>query len=82
MFSASHTRRSSFAIPALVLTLLLVAFSLVLADVTYQYDPDGRLTCVSTSSGVVKYSYDPDGNITSVIRSNTSCPTPTATSTP
>jgi YD repeat-containing protein len=80
MFSASHARRSSLAIPAFVLTLLLAAFSFVLADVTYQYDADGRLICVGAPSGGVKYSYDPDGNITAV--AHTVCPTPTATATP
>jgi len=80
MFSASHARRSSLAIPAFVLTLLLLAFSLGLADVKYQYDADGRLICVNGPSGGVAYSYDPDGNITSV--AHTICPTPTATATP
>ena len=82
MFSASQFRRSSVLISAFVLTLLLVAFSFVLADVTYQYDQDGRLTkvCRPDSSGVT-YGYDPDGNITSVVRTNL-CPTPTATATP
>jgi YD repeat-containing protein len=81
MFSASHARGSSLAIPAFVLTLLLVAFSLVLADVTYQYDKDGRLTQVCNPSGQgVKYIYDSDGNITNI--TPTPCATPTATATP
>lgn len=80
MISASRARRSSLVLPAFVLTFLLMAFSLVLADVIYQYDPDGRLVCVGGPSGGVAYSYDPDGNITSV--AHTICPTPTATATP
>jgi YD repeat-containing protein len=81
MFSASQFRRSSVVISAFVLTLLLVAFSFVLADVTYQYDKDGRLTEVCRPDGrAVTYGYDPDGNIASVVP--TSCPTPTATATP
>ena len=60
----------------------LVTFgSRVLADVTYQYDADGRLTEVCNGSGqCVTYAYDPDANITAV--SLTSSPTPTATATP
>ena len=80
MFSASQFRRSSLVVPTFVLTLLLVAFSLGLADVTYQYDKDGRLICVGAPSGGVAYGYDPDGNITAV--AHTICPTPTATATP
>jgi YD repeat-containing protein len=60
----------------------LFAFgSRALADVTYTYDADGRLTGVCNGSGqCVTYAYDPDANITAV--SLTSSPTPTATATP
>jgi len=48
-------------------TLLLIAISLVLADVTYTYDKDGRLTQVCNGSGqAATYVYDPDGNITQI----------------
>ena len=61
--------------------LLFLAISLVLADVTYQYYPDGRLKEVCNPVGqAVTYTYDPDGNIT--IIAHTTCPTPTATATP
>jgi YD repeat-containing protein len=81
MISASRAQRSSLVLPAFVLTFLLMAFSLVLADVTYQHDKDGRLTEVCRPDGrAVTYGYDPDGNIASVVP--TSCPTPTATATP
>ncbi|MGC1398537.1 RHS repeat domain-containing protein [Candidatus Binatus sp.] len=81
MASVSHVRRSALVASAFVLTLLLLAISLVLADVTYQYDKDGRVTEVCNGSGRgVTYGYDPDGNISSVVP--TSCPTPTATATP
>jgi len=81
MFSVSYVRRSALVVSALAFVLLMSAISLVLADVTYKYDPDGRLTNVCNGSGqAVTYNYDADGNITSIVP--TSCPTPTATATP
>ncbi len=49
-----------------VLFVLLTLGSTALAQVTYQYDPDGRLSSVSGSSGTVSYSYDANGNVTNV----------------
>ncbi len=81
MSSFSRRRGYKLLISTLVLTLLLAAISLVLADVTYQYDQDGRMTEACAPSGqAVTYKYDPDGNILSI--SHTPCPTPTATATP
>jgi YD repeat-containing protein len=80
---ASVSRVRHFAVVASVcsLVLLFLAISLVLADVTYQYDPDGRLSGVCSPGGQgVRYTYDPDGNISSIL--HTTCPTPTATATP
>jgi YD repeat-containing protein len=80
MPSASQVRRSAL-VSTLGLVLLFVAFSLGLADVTYQYDKDGRLTQVCNPSGQgAKYIYDSDGNITNI--TPTPCATPTATATP
>jgi YD repeat-containing protein len=81
MYPVSRLRHFALVVSASALTLLLVAISLVLADVTYTYNPDGRLTEVCNSLGqAAKYGYDSDGNITAITR--TPCPTPTATATP
>ena len=84
MSSVSYVRRFKLVVSAFTIALLLAAISLVLADVTYTYNPDGRLTEVCNGSGQAAiYGYDGDGNITSVIPcSCASCPTPTATATP
>jgi YD repeat-containing protein len=76
----SRVRRFKL-VSAFAVILVLLAISLVLADVTYQYDKDGRVTEVCAPSGqAVTYGYDHDGNISSVL--HTICPTPTATATP
>jgi|GEM_PF-5576706 len=84
MSSVSYVGRFKLAVSAFTVTLLLAAISLVLADVTYKYNPDGRLTQVCNGSGQAAiYGYDGDGNITSVIPCSCgNCPTPTATATP
>lgn len=81
MASVSRVRHFAVVASVCAVVLLFLAISLVLADVTYRYDPDGRLTEVCNGSGqAVTYGYDPDGNIASIVP--TSCPTPTATATP
>ena len=81
MSSTSRVWHLTLVVCAFTLILLYVTISLVLADVTYQYDKDGRVTEVCAPSGqAVTYGYDPDGNISSVL--HTICPTPTATATP
>lgn len=81
MSSASGVRRFALVVSAFALVLLYMTISLVLADVTYTYDQDGRVTkvCNTVTGQAVKYNYDSDGNILSVSPTNTFCPTPTST---
>jgi YD repeat-containing protein len=81
MSSVSGVRRFALVVSAFALILLYLTISLVLADVTYTYDLDGRVTrvCNTVTGQAVKYIYDPDGNISSVSPTSTLCPTPTAT---
>lgn len=81
MPSVPRVRHFVIVVSACTLALLFVAISLVLADVTYTYDQDGRVIEVCNGSGQgVTYGYDPDGNIVAI--SPTPCATPTATATP
>ena len=50
MSSVSSVRRLTLVVSAFVVTLLYVTISLVLADVTYTYNPAGRVTEVCNTS--------------------------------
>jgi len=84
MSSVSSIRRFTLVVSAFAVTLLYVTISLVLADVTYTYNPAGRVTevCNTSTGRAVKYNYDSDGNILAISPTTTVCPTPTATATP
>jgi YD repeat-containing protein len=81
MSSTSRVWHLTLVVCAFTLILLYVTISLVLADVTYTYYPNGRVNevCNTSSGQAVKYNYDSDGNILAVSPTNTVCPTPTST---
>jgi large repetitive protein len=56
------------ALATLLLAGLLSCTGSARADITYIYDPAGRLSDVISSTGqVVQYTYDADGNITNAL---------------
>lgn len=81
-------RRAKFARLLPIFGSLVVLSAAILAraqTVTYGYDSNGRLVCVTNPSGTTAvYAYDTVGNLTSI--TNTACPvsqpTPAPSSTP
>ncbi len=63
---SSLARVHSLMVLGAVLFALLMSRLTAQAGITYQYDPDGRLTSVSAPGGAITYTYDAAGNLTNV----------------
>ncbi len=71
---SSHRKTARWLIPTLGLAGVLCATLIAKAQtITYGYDSNGRLVCVTNASGTTAvYAYDTGGNLTSI--TNTACP--------